>query len=85
MSLFQHQFVCTVISNGPISDYVAVEDTARECLDASVDGTRTIVVEYKGCREMTETGAKIYEARKLGVTHEKKQRKPAKFVKPVGA
>jgi len=82
MSLHQHQFVCTVISNGPISDYAAVEDTAKECLEASVDDARTIVVEYKGCREMTETGAKIYEARKLGITSEKKQRKVAKFVKP---
>ena len=80
----QHQVVCTIISDGSLGDYAEVEAAISECLAASCDNVHMVHVEYKGCREMTATGVKIYGARKKGVKAEKTApRKPAKFVKPV--
>ena len=80
-----HKFECHILADGSIS-HAEVQEAMKECATAACNDGEYATVEYVGCREMTDTGAKISLNRKFGIKTEKAAtRKPAKFVKPVGA
>ena len=80
-----HKFECFILADGGI-DHAETLATVNECLEAACPTGAHATAEYVGCREMSDTGAKISLNRKFGVKTEKSApRKVAKFVKPVGA
>lgn len=78
-----HKFECHILADGSIS-HAEVQEAMNECATAACGDGEYATVEYVGCREMTDQGAKVHLKRKHGISvASKTPRKIAKFVKPV--